>query len=342
MKRILFFLLVFISLHVSGKEVRCYIYNVNDEALEGVEVKNRKTGQISFSDKAGFFSIEGHDMDTISLMLDNFSPTELTVRNITNSQNKLYLFPLLQVNLSEITVMPADMYSLYVKAVANLKSRLIKNKEIAYKTTGTEKEINMGSQRALDFLFTAKLKKADPRKPKVDYEFLLSNLNSTPHSQESDIMRDNKFWIHLFSNRMRNEMRKSDHNSIHLSDSTILIYDRSDESGVYTFTINRDDTVMSKISYEMKQKQKKYTRRRTFKAKYIHSSFSVEFADSNDGYYLSEINLNFDTSFLTGKPQREERLICIYKISATPDTILNAQLKFKPNTQTLYKMSNYP
>lgn len=340
MKKIVFLFLM-ISIHGSAKDIRSYIYNINNIPLENVQIKNIDSGQEVFSDSLGSFVVSGNETDTILFTLKGFLPTELTIKNIINAQYKIYLFSQLELTLPEVTVMPDnDLYSIYKIAVINLKRKLIRNQDIPYECFGEEKEVNVGDRRSISLLFTAQLQDAKPRKSKIDYQFLLSKLEINSDNKKSDMMKGNNFIIGLFSRNIDKKIAVSDKNQLFVSDSEVIIYDRSDPYETCIYTINKKDTTITKIVYEIAQVKKNYIRRRTFRAKHNFFSISIEYANKGDQYYLSSQTLNFDTSFFTGKPEREERLICTYKTSAIPDTTLNGKVKFKPNTRSLYTMSN--
>ncbi|NDV67315.1 hypothetical protein [Dysgonomonas sp. 25] len=336
----LLFLFLLMNISVLAQDIVCTVYNIDDTPLSKVQAKNLKTGRICYSDKDGVVKIEGNRTDTISFMLNGYSPTELTITNILHSQNKIYLFPQMQLMLSEVTVTPIDIYAIYETAAANLKRRLIKNKEQAYKCVGIEKEVNLGSMRSTEFLFTANLKKANPKRATLNYTYLLAQLKNFSDAENSNIMQGNNLWISLFLEYIPKNFTKSEKNSFHISDSTIVIYNKSHDSGIVSYTINREDTTLVGMSHELITPKEKYTRRRTFKAKNLYRLITIQYAKNNDGYYLNSLNEIHDISFLLGKPQREERLRCTYKIEAI-DTVINADLKFKPDTKKLYKMADY-
>ena len=244
--------------------------------------------------------------------------------------------------LPEVTVSPANMYELHEKAIFNLKARHIKNERISYRCERIEKEINVGDERSLLLLFTAELGNINPKKTKLNYKFLLSDLNVVLGTQTSEIMKDNKLYdSNLFFEKVRNKLPECKESSIQISDSIIVVYNRYyDETIVYT--INRSDTTLIKIAYESVSNVKKYRQLRTFKAKVMSYSLSMEFKKNDDGYYLYEKIANYDYSFIIGQTKGEERVVCLSKISAITDSLPNATLEIKLDTRKLYNMGNYP
>ncbi|NDV68608.1 hypothetical protein [Dysgonomonas sp. 25] len=341
MKTIYTLLLInLLAISISAQGIDCVVCDINDKPLEMVEAKNIRSNKICFSDKNGTIKLDGNNSDTIIFILNGYSPTELTINNILHSQNTVYLFPQMQLTLSEVTITPIDIYAIYEKAVINLKDKLIKNKEYTYKCIGTEKEVNKGSNRNIEFLYTAKLKKANIKKSELDYIYMLSQLKSSVDSANSAIMQNNNHHISLSADFIRKDITRSEKNSFHISDSSIIIYNKSHDSGIIAYTINKEDTTLVGIDYELINSQKKYMQRRTFDAKKMYSSISIRYNKNDEGYYLHGFTQIYDTSFLLGKPQREERIICTYKTVSIDDDI-KADLKFIPNTKNLYKMQNY-
>ncbi|MDR1097929.1 MAG: hypothetical protein LBL57_07345 [Tannerella sp.] len=340
MKQLFFFLMI--SVGALAKAVDGYVYDMNNNPLENVEVRNVKSGKVVFSNRTGFFSVEGDDRDTILFTLAEYVTNGLTIRNIKNSNGKVFLFNELIFELPEVTVTPDhNMYKLYEKAIYNLKSRLIKNKTISYECTHFEKEINSGDERGLNILFTAMLNTVNPRQKKVNYKFFLSKLEITPATQTSEIMKDNKLYEpNLFFEYINNKMSKSKGNSIQISDSIIVIKNGDDDNTV-VYTIDKADTTLIKVEYAVKS-DPRYRQFRTFKVKQVYYSFSAEFRKEMEGYCLYELVVNEDFSFLTGKPEKEERIIGSYKISTLPYTIQDASLNIELDTRILYNMGNYP
>ena len=335
---LIFFLFTFLG--IKGQEVTFSIYNINEEPLVDVLIKNLKTNKTYTIDN-GIVTIKGNASDTILFIKDGFSDTELTINNIRNSNNKVYLFSQLKISLSEVVIMPTDMYALYEQAVQNLSKKLVKNKHFGYKCVGVEKEINLGSERGMEFVFTAILKNSNLSKQKLNYDYHLCELNTSSNSgNNSQIMLDNKYRIFLFREFLKKEIIKSKNNTISESDSTIVIYDNSNDNSNISYTINKSDTTLIGINYELVKSQKQYTNRRTFKAKNIHESVQIKYSCNEEGYYLDNINLVYDTSFLLDNSKREERLTCIYKViflNSPP----KAYLKFTPRNKDLYKIGIY-
>ena len=337
-------LLLLISVSISAGAVNSFVYDKDNNPLENVEVRNIKSGEIVFSDNIGSFTIDGNDTDTIIFLLDGFITTEMTIRNILNSNNRIYLFQQLQHILPEVVVMPANMYELHEKAIFNLKDKLIKNKRISYECERIEKEINVGDERNLALLFTAELGNVNPKNTKLKYKFLLSNLNVVLGAQTSEIMKDNKLYDdNLFFERVRNKLPECKENAMQISDSIIVIYNRYYDETVIVSTINRSDTTLIKVAYELvPDVKRKYRQFRTFKVKEMSYSLSLEFKKNDDGYFLYEKVNNYDYSFLIGKPKVEERIVCLSKITAMTDSLPNATLEIKLDTRKLYNMGNYP
>ena len=339
---LLLLLLMLISVSIPARTVKSFVYDTDSSPLENVEVRNVKSGEIVFSDNLGSFIIEGDDADTIVFMLKDFTSTEMTIRNILNSNNKIYLFHQLEYNLPEVVVVPANMYELYKKAIFNLKSRLIKNKRISYKCERIEKEINFGDERNLALLFAAELGSNNLKKNKLNYKILLSKLDVTLGTQTSNIIKDNKFYeSNLFFVIVHNKLPECKENTMQISDSTIVIYNRYFDETITKYTINKSDTTLIKFEHVLLQDDNKtYRQFRTFKAKEMHYSHSVEFKKNDDGYFLYEKVKNYDYSFLIGKPKVEERIVCLSKITAITDPLPNATMEIKLDTRKLYNMGN--
>lgn len=341
MKKIsLFLVLMGFCFNLFAQEIACMVSNREGIPLALVEAINIKTNRIFYTDNNGVVKIEGSKTDTIRFSRNGYSQTEFTISNIISSRNRINLFPQMTKELSELIVMPIDMYAIYEKAVSNLKANLIINSNQQYKCVGTEKEVNKGSERGLNCLFTATLKKTNPKKKDLDYSFLLAELNSYSDIDNSEIMQDNKYRIKLFRNYINNSLDKSNANSVYITDSTIIIYSKDTNSIINTFTINRKDTTLIALNYERLNPEKKFTQRRTFKGKNLHASGETIFSKKEGVYYLSSMSLFFDSSFLLGKPQKEERLVCMYKITAINETI-RSDLKFTPRNKQLFEMGSY-
>lgn len=335
------FLFLLISFSISARTVKSFVYDIDNNPLGNVEIMNVNSGKIVYSDMAGAFAIEGNNADTVSFTLSGFVTTRLTIKNILNANDEIYLFNHLQQVLPEITVTPANMYDLYEKAVFNLKNRLIRNKRISYKCTRVEKEVNHGDERTLHLLFTAGLENINPKKSRIKYNNLLSKLDIMEGSHTSVIMKDNTLYdTNLFFGGVWSKMYKCKNSSMQISDTTFVIHDKYYGDAII-YTINKSDTTLMKIEYELKP-DKKYRHRRTFKAKLMYSSYFAEFKKEEDGYFLSGKIINHDYSFLLGKSEREERIVSLCKISAIPDPLLDATLAIKLDTRQLYTMDNYP
>jgi len=340
MKQIFIFLMI--SVNALAQTVDSYVYDIYDNPLGNVEIRNKKSGKIIFSDSIGFFSIEGGDRDMIIFTHAGYVTTELTIKNIKNSNKRIYLFKELSIELAEVIVTPNNnMYELHEKAVYNLKSRLIKNRAISYECTLFEKEINFGDEKGLNMLFTALLNKINPKQRKINYEYLLSKLEVT-HGTTSVILKDNKLYhSDLFPNSIDAKMPKSPQNSMQISDSIIVIKNVFNDR-VRIYTIDKTDTTLIKIETEARS-DLKYRPYRTFKGKRVYSSYSIEFRKEAEEYYMYELVWNTDYSFLLGRPEREERIVSVHKISILPYTIHDASLKVNlDDSRKLYNMGDYP
>lgn len=338
MRTLLIFLLICIN--ASAKTVRGHIYNITDNApIANVTIRNTKTSQQTISDNSGAFSIEGSPSDTIVCIHNDYSVSELTIANIENSRNNIYLFPQPHQTLPEVTVTAIDMYSIYKKAIANLKNRLITNQPVAYRCIGTEKEINIGDERRLAMEFTASLENANPKRKKLNYSFLLADLQVDWDLPKSDIMKDDKLRNFLFYVAIPNTLKTTVTNTLTTTDSTFIIYHRL-PTRAYIYTINKSDTTLTQIIAEAISINNKYTHLRTFKGKEIEATKTIVFKKSAKGYYLDHHIINNEYSFLLGKPQKEERIIISYKTYAIPGLQLNAAQKFNPTTRDLYRMNN--
>gem|GEM_PF-5841811 len=338
------FLFLIFSISISARTVKSYVYDIDNSPLGQVEVKNIKSGDTFLSDSMGYFTIEGDDTDTIAFMLSGFTTTEMTIINILNSNNKIYLFHQLEYILPEVVVMPANMYEIYEKSVYNLKNKMIKNKKISYNCERLEKEINFGDERTLTLLFAAKAENVNPKKSKLDYKILLSKLDVTLGTQTSKIIKDNKLYDNnFFLSNLPAKIPKCKDNSIQFLDSTIVIFSKFYLDYVVKFTINKIDTTLIKFEYKLlSNDNKKYRQLRTFKVKMMYYSTSVELKKNDDGYFMYEKVVNYDYSFLVGQPKVEERVVCLLKISAMTEPLTDATLEIKLDTRQLYNMGNYP
>ena len=337
------FLFLMISVSTLAKTVDCYVFDINNNPIVNVVIRNVESGKVVFSDSKGFFKIEGNDSDLTVFSLAGYVTAELTIKNIKNSNGKIYLFNEMHIILPEVFVTPNPnlLYELHEKAVFNLKRRLINNKTISYKCTFFEKELNFGDERGLNILFTATLNNTNPKSKNINYQFLLSQLEITHGTQTSKIMKDEKLrHSSLFVSEINTKMPKSQNNSMQFFDSIIMVKNGTKDYDI-VYTIDKNDTTLIKIVFEIKS-DSKYRQFRTFKGKRIYSSFSAEFRKNAEGYYLCEIVWNSDFSFLFGKPEREERIVSSYKISVLPYTIQDASQKFDLDTRKLFKMNNYP
>lgn len=335
---ILIFFLLLISTSISSQTIQGYIYHIADNVpVANVTIKNMKNKKSTLSNDTGSFNIEGNDTDTILFTHNNFSTTKLTIRNISNAKNSVYLFPQSHIELPEVTIMPFDVYNaLYKTATTNLKKRLTTDEPIAYRCTGMEKELNIGDERSIIFNFTAKQrKKTSPRKEQFDYDFALANLQVFWDSPKSKMMREERLRTHLFYVSIKNSLQASDTNLMWTTDSTIIIQSKC-PARTYTYTINKCDTTLAKVLIEAKPEKEKYIWYITFKLKEMYRTKTCIFEKKPEGYYLSELILNDEFSFLIGK--QEERIILSYKTQRVPKLQTNTTQEFKPITHHLFRM----
>lgn len=334
--KILIFLL-FISISISSQTIQGYIHHIADTVpVANAMIKNIKNNQSTFSDDTGSFCIEGNDTDTIVFTHNYFSTTQLTIRNISNAKNKVYLFPQSHIELPEVTIMPFDVYNaLYKTAATNLKKKLITDEPIAYRCTGMEKELNIGDERSIIFNFTAKQrKKLISRKEQFNYDFALADLQAFWDSPKSKMMKEERLRTHLFYVSIKNSLQASDTNLMWATDSTIIIQSKS-PTRTYTYTINKCDTTLAKVIIEAKPKKEKYIWYITFKLKEMYRTKTCTFEKERGGYYLSQLILNDEFSFLVGK--QEERIILSYKTQRVSEFQTNTTQEFEPITHYLFR-----
>ena len=344
MKRF-FYLFLLCTIHLSAKTIQGHIVNTDNVPLKNVAIENIVSQMKVHSDNSGFFEIDGNDSDTIVFSLIGYSTTELTIRNILNSKNKILLFREMRLDLPEVTIMPTNMYDLYRKAVLNLTNRFVTDSPVAYKCTGVEKEINYGDERGIDLLFSAQTKKINRKKTITAfiYDIYISELNTYIGSQDSYILRENRLWTNFMDFPVSNTLREDSTNTMQINDSTIIIQICRHQTLFATFTINKEDTTLIKVTqYESLPKGNKYQRRRTFKCKELFYSYSTEFRETENGYIQYKNIFNYDCSMLKGNPEREERIIISYTTVNIDNPLPKSGEKFKPDTKKLYEMKHYP
>lgn len=257
------------------------------------------------------------------------------------SQEKQANQPLPQktIELSEVIVRNESLYNIYKKAAYNLKTRLIKNKEIIYKIEGKESENISGEERALDILFSAKLGKVTPSKDKIDYKLMLSYLKHTPDVMESEIMKRSRYCVPLFFDNIPSEIKKNELNTFESDDSLIYIYDKNDEQdAIILYTICREDTTL--IGINIDYKAGKRSSRPTSKTERLSGKIMVKYNKSDDGYYLLDYKISGSRYFKFRRTKKEEEVYLNYQVKAVPDTIVATHTEFKASTYKIYKMPN--
>ncbi len=261
--------------------------------------------------------------------------------NAQNKQSQSLSTPSF-IELPEVTVVYENIYDIYRKAARNLKEKLIRDREIAYRVKGKETEEKTAQERSLDVLFTARLEKSNAKKNRLKYKFMLSDLKHSPDASESIIMMRNRYCVSLFFDNIPAEIRQSKANTIIWNDSLIYISDRSNQSKeIVLYTICKKDSTLIRIDIEkITDDDEEYSSRITFKSKRLIGNISVEYLKNSDGYYLGNYQIKGSRFFLFRKTEKEELVSMDYQIKASPDTVVATYTEFKPSTYKVYRKPN--